>query len=82
MFSKITSAVTNGLRYGALFGLVASILAFLAAPTFFGIVFITASVVMTVMMYGVIGFVIGVAVRFFRSPTEIFKSDCAPNRNA
>lgn len=63
MFSKIVSILFAGVKLGFVVMIIAGILAFLGAPTFLGIVMITASVVMTVYTYAAIAFVIGVVYK-------------------
>ena len=65
MFSKLTSVLFAGVKLGFITLIIAGILAFLGAPTFFGIVIITAGVMMTVYTYATIAFVIGVLYKFF-----------------
>jgi hypothetical protein len=45
---------------------IGSILAFMAAPVFLGLVILTASVVTTVVAYSVIAFVVGFVYNFFK----------------
>jgi uncharacterized protein (UPF0333 family) len=63
MFSKIMSILFAGVKLGFVVMILAGILAFLGAPTFFGIVIITAGVMMTVYTYATIAFVIGVVYK-------------------
>lgn len=63
MFSKIMSILFAGVKLGFVVMILAGILAFLGAPTFFGIVIITAGVMMTVYTYAAIAFVIGVVYK-------------------
>jgi len=56
MISKI---FMTALKFGFVTLLIAAVLAFLSAPVFLGVVLITASVVMTVYIYGAIAFVVG-----------------------
>ena len=65
MFSKIMSVLLAGIKLGFVVMIIAGILAFLGAPTFFGVVIITASVMMTVYAYAAIAFVIGVVYKAF-----------------
>ena len=63
MFSKIMSILFAGVKLGFVVMTIAGILAFLGAPTFFGVVIITAGVMMTVYTYAAIAFVIGVVYK-------------------
>jgi hypothetical protein len=63
MFSSIFS---SGLKFAGITLVVASLLAFLSAPVFFGMVIITASVVMTVYTYTVIAFILGAIFKWFK----------------
>ena len=63
MFSKIMSILFTGVKLGFVVMILAGILAFLGAPTFFGIVIITAGVMMTVYTYAAIAFVFGVVYK-------------------
>lgn len=63
MFSKIMSILFAGVKLGFAVMIFAGILAFLGAPTLFGIVIITAGIVMTVYTYAAIAFVIGVVYK-------------------
>ena len=65
MFSKIMSVLLAGIKLGFVVMIIAGILVFLGAPTFFGIVIITAGAMMTVYTYATIAFVIGVLYKFF-----------------
>ena len=65
MFLKIWSIISSGLKFGFFTLLVVGFFAYLAAPVFFGIVIITAGVVMTVYVYSAIGFMVGVILKWF-----------------
>ncbi len=58
----------TGLKFATIAFIVASVLAFLGAPTFLGVVFITASVVMTVYAYAVLAFLLGFIFKYFKKP--------------
>lgn len=63
MFSSIFS---SGLKVAGITLVIASLLAFLSAPVFFGMVIITASVVMTVYIYTIIAFILGALFKWLK----------------
>ena len=63
---KLASILSSGVKLGFTTLIIAGILAFLGAPTFFGVVLITASVVMTVYAYAAIAFVVGAVYKWLK----------------
>jgi len=63
MFSSILS---SGLKFAGITLVIGSLLAFLSAPVFFGMVIITASVLMTVYTYTAIAFILGAILKWFK----------------
>lgn len=60
-----TSVIGTGIKTAMATLVVASLLAFLSAPVFFGMVIITASVVMTVYIYTFLAFLLGAIYKWF-----------------
>lgn len=75
---RVTSSSLFGIKSGFIVLVIFSALAFLAAPVFFGIVLITASVVATVWVYTLIGFVLGFVYKFFTSRIVSIKKPEVP----
>lgn len=65
MFSKISSAVSTGFKVAGITLAVGAVFAFAGAPTLFGMVIITASVIMTVYLYTLLGFAMGFIYKYF-----------------
>jgi hypothetical protein len=70
MFSKwatrVMSAIFTGLKIALVVGAVVGTVMFLGAPSLFGIVFITAGIVATVVTYTAVAFAIGFLAKLFR----------------
>jgi hypothetical protein len=64
MFPKLIFSAIGGLRTMWAFIVVGAIIAFYTAPSFLGVVFITASVIGIVKVAALIGFAVGTLIRF------------------
>jgi hypothetical protein len=64
--ARFASAVFTGLKLAVLVAVVVGLISFLGAPSFFGIVFITAGIIATVVAYTVVGFVVGFIAKLLR----------------
>lgn len=78
MFTRIAKAAMTGSKFAFIALAVGSILAFAGAPTLFGMVIITASVIMTVYLYTLIGFAAGFIYKYFFQKEE-FKPEVSSN---
>ena len=64
--NTILTALKTGFKVAFVTLIIASILAFAGAPTLFGMVIITASLMMTVYVYSLLGFIIGFCFKYFK----------------
>jgi hypothetical protein len=65
MFAKFFNAIWYGIKASTAIAIIAAAVTFFGAPTFFGIVLITASAVMTVYAWAGITFVVAFLLRLF-----------------
>jgi len=63
---NILISLKTAFKFAFVILIVSSILVFLGAPTFFGMVIITASLMMTVYIYSLIGFILGFCFKYFK----------------
>ena len=63
---NILISLKTAFKFAFVILIVSSILVFLGAPTFFGMVIITASLMMTVYVYSLLGFIIGFCFKYFK----------------
>lgn len=65
--NRLSSIFGSAIMWGIMGLLITGLAVFLGAPTFFGVVFITAGAVVTVIMWTVISTVLGTLVGWFRT---------------
>lgn len=69
------AAIGGALRIAFLVTVVASALAYISAPVFFGIVFLTSGVIATVAGYIAISFILGLLWNVFRLRSIFFEKE-------
>ena len=67
MFLKLKSAVFSGVNTSLLFVIITGTLAFLGAPVIFGVTLITSAIGLSVLVYGLIGFALGLFGDYFQN---------------
>lgn len=77
MMLRLQAAMRTGLTLSFTVLTIAILLALAGAPMFFGMIIITASVMMTIYIYSVIGFLLGFCFKYFKMrPKDESKNSC------
>ena len=66
MMTRLLEAAKTGTKVAFITLIIAAIIAFAGSPVFFGMVIITASVMMTVYIYSMLGFLLGFCFKYFK----------------
>ena len=69
------AAIGSALRIAFLVTVIASALAYISAPVFFGVVFLTSGVIATVAGYTVLSFIVGLLLNVFRLRSIFFTKE-------